>query len=434
VTRTIWLTDPGETYNRPAGPSPGAHRCTAATPYIHPGTLIEGGSISGSGHRSNAGWRFVFAGWEVRPHLLRRLIGFFSNALLGAYAERAAFPRCTFPVATLGTLKTKHLAVSAEAVWERLVGPGRRDWYYRLTSEGSFEPGATVRWLDARGETAEQSQVLELTAPRLLKLRTRFLFAPAFAAAPAHELTWALSPEQGGTRVTLSWNGSGPALRLLESEGGALLDGLALAVDPEARAKLERLPEIGPLEIRDLTPELLPEYQRFFDREAFRDYPAWQSCYCMETLWEGSEDEWAPRTAADNREEMSARIASGRVTALLAFDGGRPVAWCHYGESTALAGLAHRYGLEANDHQGVGSVACFVIASQYRGHGVATRLLDEALERLRAKSFRMVEAYPPKESDGTAQGSFRGPLAMYLRAGFEPYREAGRSLIMRKSL
>jgi ribosomal protein S18 acetylase RimI-like enzyme/uncharacterized protein YndB with AHSA1/START domain len=331
-------------------------------------------------------------------------------------------------------VKTKHLAVPAEAVWELLVGTGRRDWYYRLTSEGSFEPGASVRWLDTRGEVAEESEVLEQSAPRLLKLRTRFLFAPPFAAAPAHELTWELRPEQGGTRVTLSWTGSGPAQSLLESEGGAVLDGLALAADPDARAALDRLPEIGPLEIRDLTPELLADYQTFFDREAFRDYPAWQSCYCIEPLWDGSDDEWAPRTAADNRQDMSERVKAGRVTALLAFAGERPVAWCHYGESTALAGVARRYGLEAPDHLGVGSVACFVIASQYRGHGVATRLLEKAVERLRAKGFRAVEAYPPKESDGTAQGSYRGPLEMYLRAGFEPYREAGKVLIVRKAL
>lgn len=331
-------------------------------------------------------------------------------------------------------MKTKHLGVPAEAVWELLVGSGRRDWYYRLTSEGSFEPGASVRWLDTRGETAEESEVLELSAARLLKLRTRFLFAPPFAAAPAHEVTWELSPEQGGTRVALSWTGSGPAMGLLESEGGAILDGLALAADPEARAALERLPEIGPLEIRDLTPDLLVDYQRFFDQEAFRDYPAWQSCYCMETLWDGSEEEWAPRTAADNRKEMSERVGARRVTALLAFDGERPVAWCHFGESTALAGVAHRYGLEAADHEAVGSVACFVIASQYRGHGVATRLLEAAVERLRATGLRAVEAYPSKESDGTAQGNYRGPLEMYLRAGFEPYREAGRVLIVRKPL
>ena len=331
-------------------------------------------------------------------------------------------------------MKTKHLAVPPEAVWEELVGTGRRDWYYRLNAEGTFEPGATVRWLDTRGEAAEESEVLELSVPLLLKLRSRFLFAPPFAAAPAHELTWELSPDQAGTAVKLSWKGSGPAQGLLESQAGAILDGLELAVDPAARAALERLPEIGPLEIRDLTPELLAEYQRFFDQEAFRDYPAWSDCYCMETLWDGPDEESAPRTGAFNRQEMSERVGAGRVTALLAFDGERPVAWCHYGESTALGGVVRRFGLEVADHEGVGSVACFVIASQYRGHGVATRLLGEAVERLRAKGLRAVEAYPPSEGDDTAQGNYRGPLEMYRRAGFEPYREAGKTLIVRKAL
>jgi hypothetical protein len=51
------------------------------------------------------------------------------------------------------------------------------------------------------------------------------------------------------------------------------------------------------------------------------------------------------------------------VTALLAFVDGNPVGWCNYGETTRLAGLVHRFGLQAPDHEGVGSVACFVIAA-----------------------------------------------------------------------
>jgi len=105
------------------------------------------------------------------------------------------------------TVKTKHLAVPAEAIWEHLVGPGRRDWYYRLAPDGTFAPGAKVQWLDTRGEPAEESEVLELAAPLLLRLRTRFVFAPPFAAAAPHEVTWELSPEPDGTRVMLSWDG-----------------------------------------------------------------------------------------------------------------------------------------------------------------------------------------------------------------------------------
>jgi len=81
----------------------------------------------------------------------------------------------------------------------------------------------------------------------------------------------------------------------------------------------------------------------------------------------------------------------------------------------------------------VGSIVCFVIAAQYRGHGVATQLLAAAMGRLRARGVRVVEAYPAKDID-SPQSNFRGPLSMYLKAGFQPYRETGLYQIVRKTL
>jgi GNAT superfamily N-acetyltransferase len=325
------------------------------------------------------------------------------------------------------------IATAPELVWDQLVASGRRDWYYRLTPEGGFTKGGHLRWIDGRGEVAEESEVIEATGPRKLVLRTRFLFAPPFAAAPPHMLTWEVSAQDGGSRVRISWVAESPVTDLLESEGESLLLGLRLAVDPVARRELERLPEIGDVEVRDVTPDSLRDYQHFFDDVAFRDYPAWQSCYCMETHRTASDEEWATRTAADNRRDMTERIQSGNVTALLAFVDGNPVGWCNYGETTHLAGLVRRFGLEAPDHAGVGSVACFVIAAQYRQHGVASNLLAGAIDRLRARGMRAVEAYPSRAED-SAQGNYRGPLEMYMRAGFAIYRETERHVIVRKSL
>ena len=126
-------------------------------------------------------------------------------------------------------------------------------------------------------------------------------------------------------------------------------------------------------------------------------------------------------------------IKQRQVTALLAYADGKPVGWCNYGATSTFAALMHRYKLKAEDHEGVGSVACFVIAAPYRGHGIATRLLDAALDRLRGRGVKVVEAYPAKDVD-SAQSNFRGPLAIYLRAGFEPYRETDRYLVVRKEL
>ena len=326
------------------------------------------------------------------------------------------------------------LDASPDAVWDQLVASGRRDWYYRLTPEGDFTRGGHIRWIDIRGEVVEESDVIEAAAPHRLVLRTRFLFAPIFAESPPHLVTWEVDGRNGKSTVRMSWVAVPPVTGMLESEGESQLQGLRLAADPVARKELERLPEVGEIEVRDVTPESVAAYQDFFDHVAFRDYPAWQSCYCMETHRTEGDAAWAARTAGDNRRDMTAMIERGKVTGLLAFADGKPVGWCNYGETTHLAGLVHRFGLVPDDHAGVGSVACFVIAAPYRGHGVASRLLDAAIDRLRSRGLRAVEAYPARAGDGSAQGNYRGPLEMYTRAGFEPYRETDRHVIVRKSL
>ncbi len=104
------------------------------------------------------------------------------------------------------------------------------------------------------------------------------------------------------------------------------------------------------------------------------------------------------------------------------------------GSREIVIGGARELQLPPADQDGVGSVACFVVAAPYRGHGVASKLLDAAIDRLRARGLRAVEAYPTRPGDDTAQGNYRGPLSMYLRAGFEPHRETDRHVIVRKTL
>ena len=329
--------------------------------------------------------------------------------------------------------KQVSLPAPVEAAWAALVSGERKDWYYRLTPEGEFASGNHIRWSDPAGKLAEESDVVDVNAPRRMVLKTRFLFAPNFAAEEPHLVTWTIEEAPGGCRVDFAWSAGDVVAGLFEAEAESMLRGLRLALDPAEQAALARLPEIGDIEVQDVTPERVGEYQSFFDDHAFRDYPAWQSCYCMETHRTQSDDEWAGRTGADNRRDMTSMINRGDVTGLLAFVDGKPVGWCNYGETTRLAGLIQRFGLQAADHEGVGSVACFVIAAAYRGHGVASRLLDAAVDRLSKRGLRAVEAYPSRDDD-SAQGNYRGPLSMYLRAGFEVFRETKRYTFVRKVL
>lgn len=326
-----------------------------------------------------------------------------------------------------------HLNAPVKTAWEALVSPQRHRWYYRLTPEGEFAVGRTIRWMDGGGTPAEESEVAELKAPSRLVLHTRLLYAPAFAKQPPHALTWEVARSGKGSRVRMSWDATEVVAGLFESEADNILQALRLEHDPAAQAEIARLPSIGEISVQDVTSDRVADYQAFFDHAAFRDYPNWQSCYCMETHRTQTDEEWAVRTAQDNRRDMSQGIERGNVTALLAYVDRKPVGWCNYGETTRLNGLMHRFGLNAAEQQGVGSLACFIIAAPYRKHGVASALLDAALARLRARGVRVAEAYPSRQSD-SPQGNYRGPLQMFLRAGFEPYRETERHLILRKTL
>jgi ribosomal protein S18 acetylase RimI-like enzyme len=326
-----------------------------------------------------------------------------------------------------------HLNAPPDAVWKEITKQGRNNWYFMLDVDGTFAPGERVVW-KAGGDVAEEADVVVADPPSRLELRTRLLFSPNLASLPPHRLVWEVAPDDGGSLVTLSWEAAPHASNLYESEGEGILRGLRLAVDPSAWADLTRLPEIGEIEVRDVTPERVGDYLDFFDHRAFRDFPAWQSCYCMETHRHHTDDQWSERTGEDNRSDMQAMIGEGRVTALLAYVDGKPVGWCNYGETTRLSGVMMKLKLDAAEHAGVGSIACFVIASQYRGHGVATRLLDAAIERLKGRGLRAVEAYPRRQEDSSAQANYRGSLRMYENAGFEPYRETDRYFVMRKSL
>lgn len=325
------------------------------------------------------------------------------------------------------------LNVPPEIAWNAIVAPGVRHWYYRLKPDAEFAPGNHIRWKDLSGNVTEESQVVAMDAPRRLVMKTRYVFVPNLAAEEPHRFEWEVTPARCGSRVNLKWEAGDVVGAVLQPEVESMLLGLRLAIDPRAQAEIARREAIGPVEIQDLTSDRIDDYLLFFDHEAFRDYPAWRTCYCMETHRTVSDEEWATRTAGENRRDMVDLIKRGGVTALLAYAGGKPVGWCNYGETTALAGVMRRFKLEPSDHQGVGSISCFIIAAPYRRHGIASSLLDTALERLRSRSLKSVEAYPVRD-EGSAQGNYRGAFSMYAKAGFQPYRDAGRSVIVRKSL
>jgi len=185
--------------------------------------------------------------------------------------------------------------------------------------------------------------------------------------------------------------------------------------------------------IRELTPELLDDYLKFFDHDAFADNPAWASCYCMFFHFSGTDEEWDARTASENRSTISDLIRKGQASGLLAYVGGKPVGWCKVAPRLALPRLNLYKDLQVGDADRVGSIVCFVIAKPYRGSGIARRLLDAACDVLANRGLAFAEAYPRKHAESEAD-NYPGPLKMYIAAGFTIFREVDKRVIVRKPL
>ena len=80
-----------------------------------------------------------------------------------------------------------------------------------------------------------------------------------------------------------------------------------------------------PVEIRKLCPELMQDFLRFFDGEAFADNPRWSFCYCQFLYVDHAKIDWSARTAQENRAAACDRIRSERMDGYIAYRAGEPV-------------------------------------------------------------------------------------------------------------
>ena len=90
----------------------------------------------------------------------------------------------------------------------------------------------------------------------------------------------------------------------------------------------------------------------------------------------------------------------------------------------------------------VGSIVCFVVDSQNRRMGIATTLLEAAIDWFRQSKLEFAEAYPrskPASVDNPynipeEHLNYYGPLQMYLKAGFKIHKQFQKFTVVRKSL
>jgi GNAT superfamily N-acetyltransferase len=179
--------------------------------------------------------------------------------------------------------------------------------------------------------------------------------------------------------------------------------------------------------VRPISAEQHDPVMHYFDLVAYADNPNWSRCYCMERLVE----DYPTRTKQQNRADRSALILSARANGLVAYRLGRVVGWCHAAPKVELLNV------EGAKDPDVGAIVCFVVAPDQRRQGIATTLLEAALEHLRGRGMKTVEAYPrfgDIDPSRWAQAMYVGPLSMYLKAGFTVAEQHEDHAVVRRAL
>jgi GNAT superfamily N-acetyltransferase len=190
---------------------------------------------------------------------------------------------------------------------------------------------------------------------------------------------------------------------------------------------------VSDVTVRPITPDQHDAVMHFFDLVAYADNPNWAKCYCCERLVE----DYSERTREQNRALRSDLIRSAKANGLVAYRLGRVVGWCHAAPKSELPLLASWDPNNATETR-IGAVVCFVVAPDARRHGVATELLDKAVDYLRERGMTAIEAYPPLVSpDDPAlwpRRNYHGPLSMYLKAGFHEVSRNESAITVRREL
>jgi GNAT superfamily N-acetyltransferase len=186
--------------------------------------------------------------------------------------------------------------------------------------------------------------------------------------------------------------------------------------------------------MRALAPELLEDYLRFFDHDAFADNPAWGFCYCRLHHFPHDRRDWRETTAEENREAVIGLILDGTLRGYLAYLEDKPVGWCN---ARPRVRMTTTPDYEEPDAAVIGSIMCFLVAKEHRRKGISRRLLEAACAGFAAQGLTTAEAYVPKGVQGDAK-NHAGPVSMYLSAGFERYRECcddgDEMIVLRKAL
>ena len=171
-----------------------------------------------------------------------------------------------------------------------------------------------------------------------------------------------------------------------------------------------------------------PDFERLFSSRGAPHY-----CWCQVFRSTPGTARQADRT--ESKAAMCERIHQGMQVGVLAYADDVPIGWCSIGRRPTFPRLRTTTvgGAADPDDPSVWSLTCFFVPRRLRGRGLASRLLQAAVDHAHTQGATAVEAYPvDPDSPSYRFGGFR---PMLRAAGFSEVGRLGkRRYVMRLDL
>ncbi|WP_030759168.1 GNAT family N-acetyltransferase [Streptomyces sp. NRRL F-2664] len=168
------------------------------------------------------------------------------------------------------------------------------------------------------------------------------------------------------------------------------------------------------LEVRPATADLWDDVKKVLQPKKSA-----HTCWCM--AWRLTTGDYG-RMSAEERGEHLRTLAekADPPPGVLGFLDGEVAGWCNVAPRRQLDRLTSSKTITPVDDVPVWSVTCFVVRKEFRGKGVASGLLEGAVEHARANGAPAVEGYPVDPEGGRVNPTlaYVGTMDMFERAGF----------------
>jgi GNAT superfamily N-acetyltransferase len=186
------------------------------------------------------------------------------------------------------------------------------------------------------------------------------------------------------------------------------------------------------IQIRAATADRWCDVAELFERRGPRGgRPITDGCWCR--FWHQRGKAYGAGWDGSNRARLEEEVRGGEEPGLLAYLDGEAVGWCRLGPRESFERLEASRTLARVDDEPVWSVVCFYVHPTAKRRGVASSLLDAAVEHAAARGAPILEGYAASPGHASVD-AYTGYLPMFLAAGFEVVADAGRRTIVRHAL